>query len=313
MTLNIVDLSNNNGVSTVDRFPADGYMFKSTEGTNFIDKYCDKLVNDAKKKGKLWGFYHFINSADWKAQADFFVNQTLGYWGHGVPALDYEMYGRIGTDKLLKMLRYIEGKTGVKCLVYTSASVLFEEDFSQIAKENYGLWVAAYQSNVPKIKSFESIAMWQYTSTPYDKNYFYGDKVAWGKYAGVKKDDLKPTPTPEKPKPTFTKIAEDGYFGPATVKRLQEYFGTTQDGVLSHQYKQECNKHLVAVQWDKSLIGSNVVKKMQQKLGVPTDGLLGRATIVAMQKRFGTTKDGVISAPSNMVKAMQKKLNNNQF
>lgn len=197
--LNIVDLSNNNNTRTVDNYPADGYFFKATEGTYYVDPFCDPLINSAKSKGKLWGFYHFIDSSDWKRQADFFIRHTKNYFTHGIPVLDYEMYGRIGTDKLHLMLNYIHEKTGVRCLVYTSASVLFEEDFSAIASDNYGLWVAAYQSKFPKLKHFSTAAAWQYTSTPYDKSFFYGDRKAWLSYANP--NSAKPTPNP-KPNPT---------------------------------------------------------------------------------------------------------------
>ncbi|EOS7736250.1 glycosyl hydrolase family 25, partial [Enterococcus hirae] len=88
-----------------------------------------------------------------------------------------------GTGILKQMLDRIQQKTGIKALVYTSASVLFEEDFSTIVKADYGLWVAAYQSNFPKIKHWTNAAMWQYTSIPYDQNIFYGDQNTWKAYA----------------------------------------------------------------------------------------------------------------------------------
>ena len=39
------------------------------------------------------------------------------------------------------------------------------------------------------------------------------------------------------------------------------------------------------------------------------DGYCGPNTIKGMQKHFGTPVDGYISAPSTVVKAMQKRLN----
>lgn len=205
--LNIVDLSNNNNSYTVDNYPADGYFFKATEGNYFVDKFCDRLINSAKSKGKLWGFYHFIDGSEWKSQADFFIRNTKNYFGHGIPVLDYEAYGRIGTVKLRSMLNYIYEKTGVRCLVYTSASVLFEEDFSAIVSDNYGLWVAAYQSKFPKLKHFKYAVAWQYTSTPYDKSYFYGDKKAWLAYANP--SNTKPSPSPDESKDAQKKYDKD--------------------------------------------------------------------------------------------------------
>lgn len=130
-----------------------------------------------------------------------------------------------------------------------------------------------------------------------------------------KTNSSKPAEKPSKPssKPSYTRIPEDGKFGTATAKRLQQYFNTTQDGVISHQYKQKYNQNVYAAQFDKTLKGSNVIKALQKTLGVTKDGLLGQATIKALQKRLGTTQDGIISPVSDMVRALQKALNNNKL
>ena len=114
-------------------------------------------------------------------------------------------------------------------------------------------------------------------------------------------------------KPSYSQLTVDGKFGPATAKRLQQYFGTTQDGVISHQYKQKYNQNVYAAQFDSTLKGSNVIKALQKLLGVTQDGLLGQATIKALQKRLGTTQDGVISPVSDAVKELQRRLNKNQL
>ena len=114
-------------------------------------------------------------------------------------------------------------------------------------------------------------------------------------------------------KPNTNKIQEDGMFGPSTARRLQQYFGTTQDGVISHQYKQKFNQNIYAAQFDQTLRGSNVIRALQKLLGVSQDGLMGQATIKALQKRLGTTQDGIISPVSNAVKALQQALNNNKL
>lgn len=114
-------------------------------------------------------------------------------------------------------------------------------------------------------------------------------------------------------KPSYSQLTVDGKFGAATAKRLQQYFGTTQDGVISHQYKQKYNQNVYAAQFDSTLKGSNVIKALQKLLGVKQDGLLGQATIKALQKRLGTTQDGIISPVSDAVKALQKALNNNKL
>lgn len=115
-------------------------------------------------------------------------------------------------------------------------------------------------------------------------------------------------------KPQMIQLALDGQFGNATARRLQEYFDTAgKDGVVSHQYKQKYNQNIYAAQFDNSLIGSNVVKALQKFLDISQDGLFGQATIKSLQKYFGTTQDGIISAPSDVVKELQRRLNANKL
>lgn len=197
MTLNIVDLSNNNGSKNIKDYPADGYMFKATEGNYFTDKYCDQFVQQAIKAGKVWGVYHFMDGSPWQAQADHFFAAIKGYVGKGILCLDYEMYGRQGTAIAKKWLDYVYKKTGVKPVVYTSVSVTKEEDWSAVVRADYGLWVADYTAPLDKIGYWKAPMMWQYTSTPYDKNTFFGDKATWRKY--VTKGGSQPKPEPEKP------------------------------------------------------------------------------------------------------------------
>ena len=134
--------------------------------------------------------------------------------------------------------------------------------------------------------------------------------AVFGKTSGSNSADKPSTPSV---KPNTNKIQEDGMFGPSTARRLQQYFGTTQDGVISHQYKQKFNQNIYAAQFDQTLRGSNVIRALQKLLGVSQDGLMGQATIKALQKRLGTTQDGIISPVSNAVKALQQALNNNKL
>ncbi|MFR2833544.1 N-acetylmuramoyl-L-alanine amidase [Enterococcus sp.] len=131
----------------------------------------------------------------------------------------------------------------------------------------------------------------------------------------------KPAEKPSKPsaKPSYTRIAEDGMFGPGTANRAMEYEGMTPDDEISHQYRQACNKNLYAAKFDKTLIGSNLIRAWQKRLKAKgfykgaIDGLCGTEMIKAMQRALKTTVDGVISPVSNMVKALQVALNNNKL
>ncbi len=142
------------------------------------------------------------------------------------------------------------------------------------------------------------------------KKYYSGDSTS-NNNSGSSNSTVKPN-TPST-KPSYITLSLDGKFGPGTARRLQQYFGTTQDGVISHQYKQKFNQNIYAAQFDQTLRGSNAIRALQKLLGVSQDGLMGQATIKALQKRLGTTQDGIISPVSNVVKALQQSLNNNKL
>lgn len=138
----------------------------------------------------------------------------------------------------------------------------------------------------------------------------------------------KPSTPPTKPstpavkppvKPNYTRIEEDGMFGPSTANKAMQYEGITPDDEISHQYRQACNKNLYAAQFDNTLKGSTLIRTWQKRLKAKgyyngaIDGLCGTEMIKAMQRALKTTVDGVISPVSNMVKALQVALNNNKL
>ena len=90
-----IDISNYQRGIDLDKVPFDFMICKATEGTGIVHDTCDGFVQKAKALGKKWGFYHFLNGEDPVKQAEFFVSQTKNYFGNGVPALDYEMYGMV--------------------------------------------------------------------------------------------------------------------------------------------------------------------------------------------------------------------------
>ena len=121
---------------------------------------------------------------------------------------------------------------------------------------------------------------------------------------------IKPPITENKPQMTI--LVVDGSWGPATTKRLQEYFGLSiRDEVISGQIKTSANANIPSVQFGRG--GSNLIRAMQEWLGVEVDGNFGPATCRALQRKFGTIEDGVISLPSDVVKELQRRLNNNKL
>ena len=111
-----------------------------------------------------------------------------------------------------------------------------------------------------------------------------------------------------------SKITVDGKWGKNTTRLAQTVFGTTVDGIVSHQYAtyKSSNPGLLAetFQWETNPSGcSPLIKAIQKKVGATQDGYIGPKTIKAMQTWLGTTVDGYVSATSPMVKAFQTWLN----
>lgn len=115
--------------------------------------------------------------------------------------------------------------------------------------------------------------------------------------------DGKVMPTP--------KLTVDGIGGADTIRAMQKYFNTPQDGVLSGQClsMKKYYPGLIAIEYGKG--GSACVKKLQKWLGVTQDGVLGENTIKAWQKKLGVTADGIFGKSS--VKAWQKYLNDRLY
>ena len=187
---------------------------KSTQGTTFVDPSCDRHYQIAKRLGLKLGVYHYASGGDPVAEADFFVRNIKGYIGEAILILDWEktQNGRYHEHAswCLKFLNRVKELTGVKPLVYMSASVIKAADWSKVVAGDYGLWVAGWPDNrdswdIPDfrwdVKPWPFYALWQYISSGgrLDRDVFMGDATAWDKYAnpsGNPAPSLTPTPTP---------------------------------------------------------------------------------------------------------------------
>ena len=117
---------------------------------------------------------------------------------------------------------------------------------------------------------------------------------------------------------TTGKLEVTGLWDTVTTKRLQKIFGTPADGIISNQYAMYKSKNPgLTTGWDwqskPNGKGSMLIKAMQKWAGMPAsqqDGEFGPITCKAFQKKLGTVQDGFVSRPSQMVKALQKWVNN---
>ena len=310
MTLHVSDLSNHQKPN-IDSYPSDGYIFKATEGTSFVDKNCDIFVQQAIKAGKPFGIYHFMNGSHWKSQADHFIQSTKNYHKKGILALDYETYGMQGATIAEKWLDYVKEQTGVAPLIYMNVSAMNGDNWGSVPKK-YGLWIAYPngKGNYPNIAYWDTATLHQYTFSPHDQNEFFGDRETWDKLAGGKPSKQSTKKKPCKPK----QIKEDGKAGTGWATRLQEIYNCKiVDGVISGQIKTKSNQYVYSAQWGRG--GSNVIKKIQKELkkqGVYSgkiDGNLGPKCVDGMQRIAGTTHDGFISPVSDMIRWTQVQMN----
>ena len=209
--LNGIDISNHQSkidLKKVFRNTATDFVIvKATEGTHFVDKYCDRFYQVAKEAGKCLGIYHFARPDRNGAveEAKFFVSNTKNYFGDAIPILDWETGNVANTGWAKEWLDTVYDLTGVRPMIYMSESVANSYNWKSVAGANYGLWVAKYRDfqrdynydmrragSKPKVKQWPVYAMWQWTSAgrldgyngDLDCNVFYGDRTAWNKYAG---------------------------------------------------------------------------------------------------------------------------------
>lgn len=177
-----------------------GVIVKATEGVGYVDKSCDKFIQQCINGGIPFGFYHFARNNDAKAEAEFFRKNTSGYEGKGIPVLDWEDDQSVSWVN--KFVEYYHELTGIWPWVYANPWRFKQGKVN----ENCGRWVAGYPKNgitdinygmnnsLPGSYNVGSVCAWQFSSSvrisgyngSLDGDVFYGDNEAWKKYAGSK-------------------------------------------------------------------------------------------------------------------------------
>lgn len=236
-----IDISKYQSNIDLSKVDTDFVICKATEGVGYTDKNCDGFYQQAKRLGKKLGVYHFArpdlgNTAI--AEADYFLKETKGYHKEAILVLDWES-GNLGNISWAKAwLDRVYEKTGVKPIIYMSASIMRQYDWSSVVNADYGLWVANYGSNNGQpqesvfdrypLKYWTFYALWQYTSVGrlsgyngnLDLNYFSGDKEAWDKYAGGKPSTSTSTSKPlEKSVEELAKEVIAGKYGNGDARK----------------------------------------------------------------------------------------------
>lgn len=173
-----------------------GIIVKATEGTSYVNPYCDRHYGQARGANLLRGFYHFAGTGDPLAEAAFFYRNVLGYLHDGIPVLDWE--GNQAVDWVNRFVRRFHGLTGIWPWVYANPW-----RFNQGGVEpNCARWVASYPAvahpTFAQAASWKcpdadgNVVAWQFCSdgrvsgynADLDCSVYYGDRESWLKYAG---------------------------------------------------------------------------------------------------------------------------------
>lgn len=190
-----IDISSHQGDIDLAPLPIDFVIIKATEGTGYVNPYCDPKVQQAKNLGLCWGLYHFAGTRGAIEEATYFINNCSGYFSEGIPVLDWE--GDQSVEWVNTFVRTVHDQTGIWPWIYANPW-----RFNQGGVEaNCARWVAQYPNVIRPSLDYDPgeppatdglVACWQYASDGnvsgydgnLDVNHFFGDRAAWKKYAG---------------------------------------------------------------------------------------------------------------------------------
>lgn len=192
--LNFLDTSNWQGGYNPALTRADAVVVKATEGTGFVDPYCDSIIQQAIAYGMPWGFYHFAGDEDATSESDFFLENCRNYFGQGIPVLDWE--GNQSVDWVNAFVEYVHAQTGVWPWIYANPWRFNQGGVNP----NCARWVASYPDVASptwsQAQGWEcpaadgNVVAWQFCSDGavngiagnVDLDLFYGSKEQWSAY-----------------------------------------------------------------------------------------------------------------------------------
>lgn len=224
-TINGIDVSSNQPADICKRVPADFAIVKASGNPNsgglrwdYTNPYMAQQTNDILARTGCAGLYHFGYGMDAKQEADLFLQTAQAYIGRVALVADYEMPlsdDPANRDRWLCPFceRVIE-QTGIRPIIYASASVIQSQDLVALARElKCALWSANYYAGFKAINGYDTTglvmsvaesALWQYTSSgylpghnePLDLDVFFGAKEQWLAYATAEGKVERPTAPP---------------------------------------------------------------------------------------------------------------------
>ena len=197
--LRVVDVASHQAGIVTGALDCDAVICKATEGTGYVNPYCDEHYQSAKAAGKLLGVYHYASGGNPEAEADFFINNVQGYLHEAILVLDWESGDNAAwgdSSWVARFCAHIVALTGINPMIYVQRSAASQ----CTGLGDYGIWLAEYpdyaargwDAYYPPNYSGD-YAMHQFTSSgaisgwsgPLDLSLFFGDENAWKAYAGA--------------------------------------------------------------------------------------------------------------------------------
>ena len=209
------------GINTAS-VPGDFVVVGSTWGTGQVNGRClsggvntdaNRQLFQAQNAGKKIGIYHYAMGGDPTAEADFFINNNLGWIRKAKLVLDWESvdnpaFGNTSWPR--QWASRVEQRTGVNPEIYVSDSAYWQVAGME-RSHNTGIWIAQYASNAatgyqsnPWNSGARGEVMRQYSSSGrlpgwggyLDIDIFYGDRAAWDKIANPDGKAVPSNPAP---------------------------------------------------------------------------------------------------------------------
>lgn len=207
MAIKVVDVYSGSPRSYATDPNAQGVIVKTTQGTGYVNPYCDTDYQAAKNAGKLLGVYHYAGGGDPVAEADYFLKNIQGYVGEAVLGLDWESGQNASwgnTNWCRQFVDRVHEKTGVYPIIYVQFSAVW-----QVANcaNDCALWGAGYPTyanswTIPpflssyKFSPWQVLTGWQFTGNTMDRSIFYLDANGWKALAKANTSNPAPANQP---------------------------------------------------------------------------------------------------------------------
>jgi len=145
-------------------------IHKSTIGTAGVDPKYFERKREARRRGYLWGSYHWGTAGDPVAQADFYI-ATVKPEADELIALDLEDASStklMNAREAVLFIERIREKTGRFPVLYTnhSSAELISRDFKHSVFASTPLWYARFKGTVTNFPAgvWRTYTLWQFSS-----------------------------------------------------------------------------------------------------------------------------------------------------